>query len=119
MKKNTPEHVHVEGTRLDGETFFHDAIKWTSIEVRNPKRVEPFSHLFVRVAELVPAPARNNGDLRAHRLQEFLAARCLAPVVPYLQHVAPYVGERLEYRLLARNGQVSGQDYGMPEPACA
>ncbi len=39
MKKNTPEHVHIDGTRIDGTTLFHDVIGWGSIEVRNPKNL--------------------------------------------------------------------------------
>ena len=39
MKKNTPEHIHVEGTPLTGDTFFHDVIDWSAIEVRNPKNL--------------------------------------------------------------------------------
>lgn len=37
MKKNTPEHIHIEGTLLDGTTLFHDVIYWPRFEVRNPK----------------------------------------------------------------------------------
>ena len=39
MKKNTPEHVHMEGTKMDGTTLFKDVIDWTVLEVRNPKNL--------------------------------------------------------------------------------
>lgn len=39
MKKNTPEHIHIDGTFLNGETIFHDVINWSKFEVRNPKNL--------------------------------------------------------------------------------
>ena len=37
MKKHTPEHVYVDGTRLDATTLFGGNIVWSRLEVRNPK----------------------------------------------------------------------------------
>lgn len=37
MKKHTPEHVYVDGTRLDATTLFGGSIVWSRLEVRNPK----------------------------------------------------------------------------------
>lgn len=39
MKKNTPEHIHIEGTRVDGSTLYQNYVKWSVIEVRNPKNL--------------------------------------------------------------------------------
>lgn len=37
MKKHTPEHVYMDGTRLDKSTIFGGTIVWSRLELRNPK----------------------------------------------------------------------------------
>ena len=39
MKKNTPEHIHLDGTLMNNETLFDGVVKWDKIEVRNPKNL--------------------------------------------------------------------------------
>lgn len=39
MKKNTAEHIHVEGTDVENSTLFNGKISWSSIEIRNPKNL--------------------------------------------------------------------------------
>ena len=39
MKKNTPEHIHIDGTLMNNATLFDGNVNWTKIEVRNPKNL--------------------------------------------------------------------------------
>ena len=39
MKKNTPEHIHLDGTLMNNATLFDGNVNWTKIEVRNPKNL--------------------------------------------------------------------------------
>lgn len=54
------------------------------VDVENVERIEAVGHLLVRVAELVAAPAGDDGVLWSDCGQERYAAGCFGTVVPKL-----------------------------------
>ena len=80
------------------------------------ERIEAVGDLFVRVAEPVLAAAWDDGVRGGDCVQERYAAGRFGTVVSEFQHVAFQISVCFHDFFFAFDGEVTGEDGGMPEP---